>query len=216
MIHNSGGRPIQGDYSSFLDHSDPDFIWGLTNSFTYKNLSFHLSFDGRVGGRLYNYTAYKMWDTGSHPDSDNQYRYDEVVNGNISYVGNGVQVVSGEATYNQYGEITSDTRVYAPNNTPISYENYARRFADGKFGATDPTFVKLREIAIGYTFPKDFSDKIGMNRATIALTAQNVFLWTKEFKFADPDFNSDSELSSPSQRFIGLNIKLHTSTKNQK
>ncbi|GGW48542.1 SusC/RagA family TonB-linked outer membrane protein [Arenibacter certesii] len=216
VIHNSGGRPIRGDYSSFFDYSDPDFIWGFTNTFTYKNFDFHLSFDGRVGGVLYNYTAYKMWDTGSHPDSDNEWRYDEVVNGNISYIGDGVQVVSGEATYDQYGQITSDNRVYAPNNTPISYETYARRFADGKFGATDPTFVKLREVAIGYTFPKDFSNKIGMNRATVSLTAQNVFLWTKEFKFADPDFNSDSQLSSPSQRFVGLNVKLHTAAKNQK
>lgn len=215
VIHNSGGRPIRGDYASFFGHSDPDFIWGFTNSFSYKNFDFHLSFDGRSGGMLYNYTAYKMWDTGSHPDSDNQWRHDEVVNDNLSYIGNGVQVVSGEATYDQYGQITSDNRVYAPNDTPISYETYARRYADGKFGATDATFVKLREVAIGYTFPKDFSNKIGMNRATVSLTAQNVFLWTKEFKFADPDFNSDSQLSSPSQRFIGLNIKLHTATNNQ-
>lgn len=208
VIHNSGGLPIQSNYSSFYDYSDPDFIWGFTNSFKYKNFNLHFSFDGRVGGTSYNYTAYKMWDTGSHPDSDNKWRYDEVVNGNISYVGNGVQVASGSVTYDQYGQIVEDTRTYTPNSTAVSYESYARRYADGKFGATDATFFKLREIAIGYTFPKEMSEKWGIEKANVSITAQNVFLWTKEYRFADPDWNSDSELTSPSQRFVGVNLAL--------
>lgn len=209
LIHNSGGLPVQSDHTSLFGHSDPDFIWGFTNSFTWKDFDFHLSFDGRVGGLLNNYSAYKMWDTGAHPDSDNQWRYDEVVNGNISYVGNGVQVASGSATYDQYGRIVEDTRTYRPNETKVSYETYARRYGDGTFGATDATFVKLREIAIGYTLPKSISERWGLSRARVSLTAQNVFLWARDFRFADPDFNSDSDLTSPSQRFVGLNINLH-------
>ena len=209
VIHNSGGLPVRSDYTSLFGHSDPDFIWGFTNSFTWKDFDFHLSFDGRVGGLLNNYSSYKMWDTGAHPDSDNKWRYDEVVNGNISYVGNGVQVASGSVTYDQYGRIIEDTRTYQPNETKVSYETYARRYGDGTFGVTDATFVKLREIAIGYTLPKSVSERWGLSRARISLTAQNVFLWAKDFRFADPDFNSDSDLTSPSQRFVGININLH-------
>lgn len=216
IIHDDGGRPERSRYGSLLGYTDPDFIWGFSNTLTYKNLSFRVSFDGRVGGKLFNYTSYKMWDTGSHPDTDNAWRYDEVVNGNKSYIGNGVRVASGEATYDQYGRIVEDTRVFEPNDTPISYETYARNFGDGSLGVKDPTFIKLRELAIGYTLPKELSEKWGINRASIALTAQNVFMWTKEFEFADPDFNSDSQLSSPSQRFVGLNIKFHISTDKSK
>ncbi|MBC9797350.1 hypothetical protein [Sinomicrobium weinanense] len=209
LINTDGGLPIRSDYTTLFGHSDPDFIWGFTNAITWKDFDFHLSFDGRVGGLLNNYSSYKMWDTGAHPDSDNEWRYDEVVNGNTSYVGEGVQVASGSVTYDQYGQIVEDTRTYKPNETPTSYETYARRYGDGTLGATDPTFIKLREIAIGYTLPKSVSERWGMSRARVSLTAQNVFLWAKDFKFADPDFNTDTELTSPSQRFVGLNINLH-------
>lgn len=212
VIHTDGGLPQRSDYTYLIGNSDPDFIWGFTNDINYKNFNLHFSFDGRSGGLLYNYTAYKMWDTGSHPESDNEWRYDEAVNGNTSYIGNGVQVASGSVSYDQYGQITEDTRTFETNNTSASYETYARRFGDGKFGATDATFVKLRELSIGYNVPKVFSEKIGMSSASISLTAQNVFLWTKDFKFADPDSNSDSDLTSPSQRFVGLNVKLHIGT----
>lgn len=216
LIHSNGGFPIRSDYTSVIGHSDPDFIWGLTNSLSYKNFNLHLSFDGRVGGMLYNYTNNKMWDTGSHPDSDNQWRYDEVVNGNRSYVGNGVRVVSGAATYDQYGQITADDRVYERNDNQVSYQDYARRYADGNQGAADPTFVKLRELSLGYNLPKEFVEKAGLKSMSISLTAQNVFLWAKEFRFADPDWNSDSDLTSPSQRFVGLNVKMSTATRNAK
>ncbi|WP_262250276.1 SusC/RagA family TonB-linked outer membrane protein [Parapedobacter soli] len=209
IIHTAGGLPQQGQYTSAIGYRDPKFIWGFTNSLTFRNFDLQLSFDGRVGGLLNNYTAYKMWDTGSHPDSDNQWRYDEVVNGSKTYIGNGVKVVSGSVAFDEYGRTTEDTRTYAPNDVPVSYETYARRFADGRFGATDPTFIKIRELAIGYTVPRSVSERWGMSRARIALTAQNVFLWTKEFRFADPDWNSDSDLTSPSQRFIGLNLNFH-------
>lgn len=215
VIHTDGGLPQQGQYAYAIGYSDPKFIWGFTNSFTFRDFDLQLSFDGRVGGLLSNYTAYKMWDTGSHPDSDNQWRYDEVVNGNESYVGNGVKVVSGSVSFDQYGRITEDTRTYAPNDVPVSYETYARRFADGRFGATDPTFIKIRELAIGYTVPRSLSERWGMSRARISLTAQNVFLWTKDFRFADPDWNSDSDLTSPSQRFIGLNLNFHLANDNK-
>jgi TonB-linked SusC/RagA family outer membrane protein len=212
LIHTSGGLPIGSDYSTVIGYSDPDFIWGLTSAVNWKNFKLHLSFDGRVGGLGYNYTNNKMWETGSHPDSDNQWRYDEVVNGNTSYVGNGVQVSSGNVTYDQYGNILEDTREYVINDTPVSYQDYARRYRDGRDGAADPTFFKLRELSIGYSMPKEVLRSVGLNSLEIALTANNVFLWTKEFRFADPDWNSDSDLTSPSQRFVGINVKMSTST----
>ena len=40
-----------------------------------------------------------MLETGAHPDTDNQWRYDEVVNGKKNYIGEGVKVVSGEGDF---------------------------------------------------------------------------------------------------------------------
>lgn len=208
VIHQDNGLPLYSDYQYQYGYSDPNFIWGFANSIRWNNFQFGVRFDGRVGGILYNYTANKMWDTGSHPDSDNQWRYDEVVNGKVDFIGKGVKVVGGSVTYDNYGQITSDTREFAPNDTKVSYENYAREYGDGNMGATNATFLKLRELSIGYTLPSSFASRIGARSASISLTSQNVLMWTKSFRFADPDKNSDSQLTSPSVRYVGANIQL--------
>jgi TonB-linked SusC/RagA family outer membrane protein len=208
VVHRSNGMPLASDYNYLLGLTDPNFVWGLSNNIRWNNFRFGIAFDGRVGGILYNNTAYKMWDTGSHPDSDNQWRYDEVVNKQTSYVGQGVKVVSGEVKYDAYGRITSDTRVFAANDTKVSYQSYARSYGDGKRGVTNATFLKLREISIGYTLPGSVAKHVGARSAMVSFTGQNVWMWTKAFRYADPDKASDTELTSPSVRYLGMNIQL--------
>ena len=154
VIHRTNGLPLGSDYNYLYGYSDPKFIFGFSNSIRWNDFRFGVSFDGRIGGYLNNYSSYKMWDTGSHPDSDNQYRFDDVVNNSKSYVGSGVIVTSGEAKFDSYGNITSDTRTYGKNETQVSYQDYARAYGDGTRGVTNATFIKLREISIGYTIPE--------------------------------------------------------------
>ena len=208
LIHKSNGMPWKSDYSKRWGYTDPDFIWGLGNSITWRRFNLNFNIDGRVGGVMYNYTEYKMWDTGSHPDSDNQWRYDEVVNHKTNYVGDGVKVVSGTVQYDNYGRIVSDTRVYAPNDKPISYQSYARSYGDGKLGNVLGTFFKLRDVSIGYNLPSNVAAKIGAQNLYVSLTGQNLLLWTKEFRYADPDKGTDSDLSSPSVRYLGMNLNI--------
>ncbi|UBM60718.1 SusC/RagA family TonB-linked outer membrane protein [Marinilongibacter aquaticus] len=208
LVHRSNGLPLRSDYTSLWGYTDPKFLFGFANTLSYKNFTLMANFDGRVGGLMENRTLFKMWDTGSHPDSDNQWRYDEVVNHNKSYVGNGVVVTSGDVTYDNFGNITSDSRVFAPNEQKVSYQDYARSYGDGTFGATDATFIKLREVSLGYNLPKNVASAIGARSATISLTGQNVWMWTKAFRNADPDKGNDSELTSPSVRYVGGNITL--------
>jgi hypothetical protein len=159
-----------------------------------------------------------MWVNGSHPDSDNEWRYDEVVNLQKNYIAPGVKIVSGEVTYNTDRTIATDTRVYAPNDVEVSYEGFTRNFRNsGKaMHYEDMTFFKLREVALGYTLPKSISNKIRMNNIQVSLVGQNLYLWAKEFRYSDPDmFNGDvwdsiqylSFVPSPSERYIGFNIK---------
>ncbi|RPE12849.1 SusC/RagA family TonB-linked outer membrane protein [Chitinophaga lutea] len=208
LIHQSNGMPLDSDYPTRIGYSDPDWIWGWGNTFTYGNFSLSFNFDGRVGGLLNNYTNSKMWDTGSHPDSDNPWRYDEVVNGKTNYVGEGVKVVSGSAQRDKYGQITKDDRVYAKNDKAVSYESYARNYQGGVAGGLlDPTFLKLRDLSLGYRLPASAAARIGARSASVAITGQNLLLKTKEFRFVDPDSGND-DVSSPSLRYIGMNLKV--------
>ncbi|OCR41652.1 membrane protein [Bacteroides fragilis] len=45
-----------------------------------------------------------------------------------------------------------------------------------------------------------------MKGVTLGLIGQNLLIWMKEFKYADPDVDSD-DLNSPSMRYVGFNVK---------
>lgn len=205
VIHNNG-MPVRSDYAKVYGYTDPKFSFGFINTFKVYNFTIGLNIDGRIGGLMYNYINDKMYDTGSHPDTDNEFRYDEVVNGLTNYVGKGVKVISGSVTFDNFGNIVSDTRKYADNDVEVSYQDYTQKFRGGDYGAMKKSFVKVREFSIGYSFPAKMLAKSGIKNASVAFTAQNLFLFTK-FKYSDPDVD-DENLNSPSQRMIGLNFKV--------
>ena len=210
IIHENG-YPVQSKYQSVMGNEYPDWIWGLSTTLRYKDWTLGISLDGRVGGMAYSRTEQTMWNTGVHPDSDNKRRYDEVVNGKKNYVGQGVKVVSGKVEYDTTGKIVSDTRVFAPNDTQVSYESYIKNYNPWSGGKVyqnvhDCTFLKLRELSLLYTMPKSVCEKIHMKGVTLGLIGQNLLIWMKEFKYADPDVDSD-DLNSPSMRYVGFNVK---------
>lgn len=201
------GFPVQSPQETVLGFTDPDWIWGFNSSFRYKNFEFAFSFDGRVGGIAYNNMVGYMWASGAHIDSDNDWRYDEVVNGNKSYLVDGVKVVSGTTTRDPYGNILTDTRVYEPNTTNVSYETLVRNYR-GTQDDYKQTFFKLREVSLIYNLPSKYSKTLGMKNASVGFVGQNMLLWTKEWKFSDPDVNGDN-LNSPSIRYMGFNVKVN-------
>ncbi len=214
IIYNNG-LPLYMAYDSRYGYSDPDWIWGLSSSLKFKNLMLNVSADGRVGGLTQTITEMYMWRAGSHPNSVVPERYlDATQPGTKNYIGKGVQVVSGTATYDTYGNITSDTRVYAPNSVPVTYKSYIENLHKGTAwgGAASPvdvystTFFKLREISLTYFVPKKICAKFHSKGASISAVGQNIFLWAKDFKYSDPDGGTEN-FSDPSLRYIGFNLK---------
>lgn len=212
IIHNEEGLPLINPYESLQGYTSPDWVWGLSTSLQWKNFSIDVAFDGRVGGLAFSTTDQALWNSGAHIDSDNQYRYDEVVNGKKTFVGNGVKLVSGSAEWDSYGNVLRDDRVFAPNDIVVSYETYQTRMNPyiGEVrtqNILDQTFVKLRTLAINYTFSKDLCTSIGLKGLSVGLVGQNLWMWSKEFRFSDPDKASEN-LNSPSTRYMGFNVKI--------
>ncbi|MDM1295383.1 SusC/RagA family TonB-linked outer membrane protein [Sphingobacterium sp. N143] len=208
LVLNSSGMPISAQYANqLIGYTAPKWFWGFSNQFRYKDFSFGFSFDGRIKGMSYSTMNERLWQTGSHPDSDTPYRYEEVVNGNKTFIAPGMKIVSGAVTYDRYGQITEDTRVFAPNDQVVSYEGYYKTAYSGRWNYWDETFIKLRELSLSYRMPDKVASKFKAKRASIGVTGQNLLLWTKEFRFSDPDTGSE-DLNSPSMRYIGFNINL--------
>lgn len=207
MIHRADGLVWLDNYRRLYGYSDPNFSFGFINTIKYKNWTLSATVDGRIGGYMDNYTAGKMYDTGSAPETDTPERYDEVVNG-AKYIGEGVKVIEGSVKYDTEGNILEDTRVYAKNDIPVSYQEYIRLLENSWEGRIrNQSFFKVRELALVYTLPPELTKSIAMSNVSIAVTGQNLYLWTKEFKYEDPDVGY-TDLNAPSQRMIGINLKI--------
>lgn len=216
IVHNGAGMPIRQDFQTKIGKLSPDLVWGITNTFKYKNVTLSCTIDGRVGGISYSRTHQMLMNSGAGKDTDTKWRYEEVVNGNKTYIGKGVKVVSGSVKYDQDGKVIEDTRVFAPNDIVVSYETYISKYHDSASrpsaqNVLDETFFKLRDLSVTYDFPKSWCNTLKLKSASVSVTGQNLFLWAKEYKYADPDKGGDSygyeNLNSPSQRYIGFNIK---------
>jgi len=214
IIHNNG-RPLFSAYNSSYGNSGPDWIWGLSTSLRYKAFKLYVAVDGRVGGLIASMTEAYMWKSGNHPESVVPERYLDATTGTANYVGKGVYVVSGEATYDTYGNILTDTRVYAPNDVAVTYQTYVNDLHKGyAWGGSaspldilDGTFLKLREVSLTYQLPKVICSKFAAQEGSVSLIGQNVLMWAKEFKYSDPDGGYEN-FSDPSVRYLGFSVKL--------
>lgn len=214
LVHQAG-NPFQSKYTSLKGYTGPDWIFGFTNSFKYKNVSLDISIDGRIGGVAHSVTSQALWMTGAHIDSDTHWRYEEVVNGNQTFIGEGVKIVSGSVDYDVNGKIIRDDRVFAPNDVITSYEGYMKIYngAGNVWNAKDQhildqTFIKLRELSLTYELPTPLCSKLRLKGATVSLIGSNLLMWTKEFKTSDPDVSTEN-LNSPSIRMVGCNLKVN-------
>ena len=218
IIHNTSGLPVYSSYDAKFGNSGPDWIWGFSTNFKYKDWQLGLSFDGRVGGLMQTTTEMYMWRAGSHPKSCIPERYSDATKpGTKNYIGQGVKIVSGTVQYDTYGNIIpgTDTRVFAPNDIPTTYEAYMNAYHNGtawggSASATDiysGTFFKLRELSLTYNVPKAICSKFRAQQLSVSAIGQNVLFRAKDFKYSDPDGGTEN-FADPSQRFLGFNIKI--------
>ena len=215
VIHNNG-LPLYSAYDSKYGNADPNWIWGVNTSVRYKAFTLNMSVDGRQGGLTQTTTEMYMWRSGGHPNSVVPARkLDATVPGSKNYIGEGVKVVSGAVTYDTYGNITTDTRVFAPNDVAVTYKTYIENLHKGTAwgGAASTvdvystTFFKIREVSLTYDLPKKIASKILAKDASVSFVGQNVYLWAKQFKYSDPDGGSENFID-PSLRYLGLNLKI--------
>jgi TonB-linked SusC/RagA family outer membrane protein len=182
----------------------PDFTGGIQNSITlFKNFIINVNIDFQKGGKFFSLSKYYGNASGLYQetavlnDKGNAIR-DDVSNGGGVHVF-GVDQVSK-----------------APVDYYINARAYFEQFPYGG-GIVEPyikdlTFVKLRELSIGYKLPVD---RMGLGKVlqsgTVSFTARNPWLIYSKARGFDPSEISPTygeEGQLPGTRSLGINLRL--------
>lgn len=99
------------------------------------------------------------------------------------------------AQYDGDGNITGYTEnLGGPDTKIIPYgDNYPWDFM--KAATFDASFIKLREISLGYAIPTAVVKRLGLQNASVSLYSRNIMLWTKAKIGVDPETAFQQESS---------------------
>ena len=173
--------------NSLIGNANPDFLLGWSNTITYKGFSLYFLVDARVGGDVISLTQAAL-------DS------------------RGVSANSGAARDQGY--------VQLENHKITDVEGFYRKVGNRGEGNTeyyryDATNIRLREVSIGYSFPRSILAKTKVFQGIDAsLVARNLCFFYKDAPF-DPDAimsvgNGNQGVDvfgMPTTRNIGFNLK---------
>lgn len=92
-----------------------------------------------------------------------------------------------------------------PNGTMPRADSYTP--GNSTFFLYDATFIRLKNLELGYSIPKSFMNKIGLDSCRFYVSGFNLLTWAKEIKWCDPEL-SGSSLYYPQQRVINLGVRV--------
>ena len=218
IINDAGGRPIVSPVAQYAGNSNPDWVWGFNNRFSYKNLSFSFQFDGRVGGVMEDYVRKKTFQGGRHIETAEGAlgvaRFEDT-KGIKSYIGEGVQVSNTTAIAFDpvTGFITNYSALqFAPNSTKTYAQDYTSRVNSiPESNMMSKSYLKLREIILGYNIPVG---KTFMQSVNVSFVARNILYIIKDKRFNDVDIDqyagsqAGTNLQTPTTRSYGINLNI--------
>lgn len=192
-VYDENGFPVRGDFEVLGEGRQP-FSAGLSNSFRYKNFNMSFLIDMRDGGSLYSGTNVIAYGTGLHKET--------LVGRETGLTVSGVDVDGN------------------PLNVEIPVENvqaYYGRYNDiTEYFVYNASFAKLRELSIGYSFPKSLLSKTPIQSANLSLVGRNLLLLWSSVPNVDPESaytaNGGSQgleyFALPTVRNMGFNLSM--------
>lgn len=216
IINDAGGRPIINPTPQFVGNTNPDWVWGINNKFSYKDWNFSFQFDGRVGGVISDYVEQKSWAGGriiNTVQGDMGIAREQDVLGVKSWTGEGVSIANGGALkYDALGNITNFSELtFVTNTTKTFLQDYvARTYGFDGGNMMSRTFAKLREITIGYSLPHSLTKKLGIQSANVSLVGRNLLYFAERTDIDLDQYTSGgrSGLQTPTTRRFGINLNL--------
>lgn len=189
----------------------PKFTFGWTNTFRYKNFDLSVFINGSYGNKVYNYLSMKL----THMNSPwtNQLN---AVNGRAQLVPINPNKVYEDGTmwYNDVSNVMVANPGASIPRATINDPNDNDRISDRYI--EDGSYIRLKNISLGYTFPKKTIDKLGLSNLRIYANIQNLLTITG-YDGYDPEIGASTSsvnvygldngrYPSPTVYSFGLNV----------
>lgn len=223
-ISGPDGKPdgkIDENDRTYIGNPMPKYTFGWTNTFRYKDFDLSIFINGSVGNKVYNYIRMKLdamksvWQNQSSTVLGRSHI--TAINPNKDY-SNGYKGHNANMVYNWYDDI-DNVQVTNPTSIPAAHlndPNENTRVSDRYI--ENGSYLRVKNITLGYTFPKQWVKHIGLENLRLSCNIQN--LWTiTGYKGYDPEIGaSTSDMNgyvygldngrypSPTVYSFGLNV----------
>jgi TonB-linked SusC/RagA family outer membrane protein len=172
VVDGTGNPQMTTDQTLLNKDINEKFRAGLTNTFTWKQISLSATFDYRDGGYMFSGTKDYMHWTGSSPESILNDRNPFIIPNSVKQNANGS---------------------YSENSTPVDPTALHTFYSQGgfngdDFAVIDKSYLKLRNVILAYQVPQDIINSLKLSNVKLSLTASNFLLWTPaENAYIDPE-----------------------------
>ena len=202
LMFESDGSPIATEEFHIIGKGVPDFTGGLTNSLTWKGINLSFLVDFKSGGNIFSGTNVQITQGGFHKQTL------------LGREGEAPLVVSGlfedgPGSGNFKEETRTLTKWYASNYWRKLGDRSADRFT------YDASFIKLRQITLGYNLPASLLGKTPIRGLMVSLVARNLAILYKKSDNIDPESSYTSSngqgldhFGFPATRTYGFNLRI--------
>src|SRR5699024_4483442 len=159
---NYGKYKTTSTSNNIIGDVNPDWLMGISNSFSYKNLTFSFLIDIQQGGSIFSLDQYYGEATGLYPGTTF-----------INDLGNPVRspISQGGGFINPgvYADGTQNT-----HRVPGEYGQFGYQAYPNSEFVYDASFVKLRNVSLTYTMPKKLLRNTFLTNLQFTLTGSNL------------------------------------------
>jgi TonB-linked SusC/RagA family outer membrane protein len=215
----SGGVTLAGP-QKILGNIQPNWIGSWGNSVNFRNWTLSGLFDIKRGGDIYSVTNWFGQYAGVLKSTLRGREIDWndpgiVVQGiDVGSCGAGSHTIRGNqngkyyATYNCVGGGSANT------DTVTAEEYFQSLFPQNEGAVYDGSYVKLRELRVGYDLPARWASRFYANAINVSVTGRNLYMWTKvpnidpEFSYTTGNLQGIEYGVIPNPRTFGFSVRV--------
>ncbi|WP_343704495.1 SusC/RagA family TonB-linked outer membrane protein [Chitinophaga sp.] len=208
MLIEDGGSLLVKDNDMAFGTATPDWIGGISNRISLGAFDLGFLLDFKKGGVLYSGSYSRMLTNGVAAET--LYGRDDYYKHTVIF-GESNNELTGGAMWDAYfADGTKNNKYVTPQNYEYARPNYA------EFVMFDASFIKLREVTLGYTVQPGLLKGTPLKDARVSLAGRNLAIFHRKTpRGIDPEASSTSgngqgieNGSLPPNAIYGFNIRL--------